>query len=146
MTSPVTSNVPQPTPTSTEPEPSVGQLVTAAFDDVSKLVRNEIELAKAELTFSVKNGGLAAGLFGAAVFLLLVSVVMLSIAFAYILHLSGLNLAWCFLLVWLGYTLLAGLLAFIGYKRIQYVGPPKRAIEQAKETKTALMTRGSGPA
>jgi hypothetical protein len=144
MTSPVTSNVPQPKPTSTEvtePEPSVGQLVTSAFDDVSRLVKHEIELAKAELTFSVKNGGLAAGLFGAAVFMLLLSVIMLSVAFAYVIHLTGLDLAWCFLIVWFVDTLIAGVLGFIGYKRIQYVGPPKRAIEQAKETKAALTTR-----
>ena len=142
----MTSNVPQPKANSTElaePEPSVGQLVTAAFDDVSKLVKHEIDLAKAELTFSVKNGGLAAGLFGAAAFLLLLSVIMLSVAFAYLIHLTGLDLAWCFLIVGFAYILLAGVLGFIGFKRIKYVGPPKRAIEQAKETKTALMTRGS---
>ena len=63
----------QPKTTSTElaeAEPSVGELVTSAFDDISTLVRHEIDLAKAELTVSVKNGGLAAGLFGAAAFLL----------------------------------------------------------------------------
>jgi len=142
----MTSNVPQPKANSTElaePEPSVGQLVTAAFDDVSKLIKHEIDLAKAELTFSVKNGGLAAGLFGAAAFLLLLSVIMLSVAFAYLIHLTGLDLAWCFLIVGFAYILVAGVLGFIGFKRIKYVGPPKRAIEQAKETKTALMTRGS---
>jgi hypothetical protein len=146
MTSPVTSNVPQTKATSTDlaqPEPSVGQLVTAALDDVSKLVKHEIDLAKAELTFSVKNGGLAAALFGAAAFMLLISVIMLSVAFAYLIHLTGLNLAWCFLIVWFGYTLVAGVLGLIGVRRVKYVGPPKRAIEQAKETRTALMTRGS---
>ncbi len=126
-----------------EVEPSVGRLVTSAFEDVSSLVKHEIELAKAELTFSVKNGGLAAALLGAAAFLLLISTVMLSIAFAYLIHLTGLNLAWCFLIVWGAYTLVAAILGFIGFKRFKYVGPPKRAIEQAKETKTALMTRGS---
>jgi len=140
----MTSSVPQPKANSTElaePEPSVGQLVTSAFDDVSKLVKHEIDLAKAELTFSIKNGGLAAALFGAAAFLLLLSVIMLSVAVAYLIHLTGLDLAWCFLIVWFAYTLVAGVLGFIGYKRIKYVGPPKRAIEQAKETKTALTQR-----
>jgi len=144
MTSPSTADVTQPQPTTTqpaEPEQSVGQLVTSALDDVSRLVQNEIALAKAELTFSVKNGGLAAGLFAAAVFMLLLSVIMLSIAFAYLLHLTGLDLAWCFLIVWFVYTALAGLLGFIGYTRMKYVGPPTRAIEQAKETKGALLSR-----
>jgi hypothetical protein len=129
-------------PAQTETEPSVGQLMTSALDDVSRLVKHEIDLAKAELTFSIKNGGLAAALFGAAAFLLLMSVIMLSVGFAFLIHLTGLNLAWCFLIVWFGYTLVAAVLGFIGFRRIKYVGPPKRAIEQAQETKRALMTRG----
>jgi hypothetical protein len=140
----MTLNAPQTkVPVQAEPEPTVGKLMTSALDDVSKLVKHEIELAKAELTFSIKNGGLAAALFGAAAFLLLMSVIMLSVAFAYLIHLTGLNLAWCFLIVWFGYTLVAAVLGFIGFKRVKYVGPPKRAIEQAQETKRALMTRGS---
>ncbi|HET7691148.1 MAG TPA: phage holin family protein [Nocardioidaceae bacterium] len=139
------SNVPQQTSNATElaeAEPSVGELVTAALDDISTLVKHELELAKAELTFSVKNGGLAAGLFGAAAFLLLMGVIMLSVAVAYLIHLTGLDLAWCFLIVWGAYTALAALLAVIGWTRVKFVRPPKRAIEQAKETKTALVSRG----
>lgn len=137
------STVPQ-KPTATElaeAEPSVGELVTSALDDVSKLVKHELELAKAELTFSVKNGGLAAGLFGAAAFLLLMGVIMLSVAVAYLIHLTGLDLAWCFLIVWGAYTALAAILAIIGWSRVKFVRPPKRAIEQAKETKSALTSR-----
>jgi len=139
------SNVPQQVPTTTElaeAEPSVGELVTSALDDMSRLVKHELELAKAELTFSVKNGGLAAGLFGAAAFLLLLGVIMLSVAVAYLIHLTGLDLAWCFLIVWGAYTGLAAILAFIGWTRVKFVRPPKRAIEQAKETKAALTSRG----
>lgn len=124
-----------------EQEPSVGQLVTSALGDVSTLIKSEIDLAKAELTFSVKNGGLAAALFAAAGLLLLLGVIMLSVAFAYLINLTGLDLAWCFLIVWFVYTLIGGVLGFIGVKRVKYVGPPKRAIEQARETKTALLSR-----
>ena len=139
------SNVPQTKSTATElaeADPSVWELVTSALDDISTLVKHELELAKAELTFSVKNGGLAAGLFGAAAFLLLMGVIMLSVAVAYLIHLTGLDLAWCFLIVWGAYTALAAILAIIGWTRIKFVRPPKRAIEQAKETKTALTSRG----
>jgi putative superfamily III holin-X len=146
MTSPATNP-----PAASEPgrpvppdeEQSVGQLVTSALDDVSRLVRHEIDLVKAELTFSVKNGGAAAGLFATAAFVLVVSFVMLSMAFAYLIHLTGLDLAYCFLIVWFVYTLVAAILGFVGYKRVQYVGPPTRAIEQAKETKETLLRRGT---
>ncbi len=124
-----------------EQEPSVGELVTSALGDVSTLIKSEIDLAKAELTFSIKNGGLAAALFAVAGFLLLMSFVMLSVAIAYLIHLTGLDLAWCFLIVTFFYVLVAGILAFIGFKRVKYVGPPKRAMEQASLTKTALFSR-----
>ena len=145
MTMPATHPPAAPQPGSTPPaeRESVGQLVTSALDDVSRLVRHEIDLVKAELTFSVKNGGAAAGLFAGAAFILVISFVMLSMAFAYLIHLTGLDLAYCFLIVWLVYTLIAAILGAIGYKRAQYVGPPTRAIEQAKETKEALLHRSA---
>ena len=134
-------NADRPQPVTPEPEPSVGQLVTSAMNDVSALIQHEIQLAKAEITVSVKNGGLGAGLFVAAAFLLLLGVIMLSVAFAYLIHLTGLDLAWCFLIVWFVYTAIAGVLAYVGYRKVKIVGPPKRAIEQAKETKQALLHR-----
>jgi hypothetical protein len=52
---------------------------------------------------------------------------------------TGLDLAWCFLIVFGLYCLLAGLLAFIGYRNFRKVGPPERAITQAQETKDVLL-------
>jgi len=63
---------------------------------------------------------------------------MLSIALAYFVHMTGLDLAWCFLIVFGAYVLMAGLLAFVGVRKIKQVKPPERAIEQAKETKSLL--------
>ena len=120
-------------PVTTEGEPTIGKLVVDASRDVSALVKHEIELAKSELKVSVKAGGISIGLFAAAGFLVLLAIIMLSIAFAYLLHFTGLDLAWCFLIVFGGYVLLAGLLAFVGVKQIKKVRPPERAIEQAKE-------------
>ena len=67
---------------------------------------------------------------------------MLSVAFAYLIHLTGLDLAFCYLIVFAVYVALAGLLAFVGVKKIQNVGPPERAIAQAQETKKVLTSRG----
>jgi hypothetical protein len=141
----MTSNPPEPKVAApvapAQSERSVGELFTDAVDDLTMLVKHEVALAKAELRFSVRNGGLAAGLLGAAAFLLLLSIIMLSVAFAYLIHLSGLDLAWCFLIVWFVYTLLAALLGYIGSRRFKYVRAPNRAIEQAKETKETLLRR-----
>lgn len=119
-------------------DPTLGKLVADASRDISALVRGEIALAKSELKVSVKAGGLGLGLFAAAGFLVLLAVVMLSVAIAYFVHMTGLDLAWCFLIVFVLYVLIAGLLAFVGIKKVKQVKAPERAIYQAQETKNIL--------
>jgi hypothetical protein len=119
-------------------DPTLGKLVADASRDISALVRGEIALAKSELKVSVKAGGLGLGMFAGAAFLGLLAVIMLSVAIAYFIHMTGLDLAWCFLLVFLLYVLIAGLLAFIGIRKVKQVKAPERAIYQAQETKNIL--------
>jgi hypothetical protein len=123
-------------------EPSLGNLVATISRDVSSLVQHEVALVKSEVKVTVKNGGLGAALFAAAGFMLVLAVIFISVAVAYFIHMTGLDLAWCFLIVFLGYVLLAGLLGFIGYTKVRQVGPPERSIAQAQETKKVLTNRG----
>jgi amino acid transporter len=125
-----------------EVEPSIGQLVASASRDVSTLIRHEIALAKSEVKVSLKAGGLGAALFAAAGFVLVLAVIMFSIALAYFVHMTGLDLAWCFLIVFGLYVLVAGLLGFVGYRSVRKVRAPERAIHQAQETKRTLTQRG----
>ena len=122
-------------------EPTIGKLVMDAQRDISTLVSKEIQLAKSELKVSVKHGGVGLGLFAAAAFLGLLAIIMLSIAIAYFIHMTGLDLAWCFSIVFLFYLLVAALLGFIGYRKLRGVKAPERAIHQAQETKEALLRR-----
>jgi hypothetical protein len=117
-------------------EPTIGRLVADASRDISSLLQNEIALAKSELKVSFKNGGAGAGLFAVAGFLAVLAVIMLSVAFAYLLSMTGLHLAWCFLIVFGVYLLLAGLLGYLGVRKVKKVRAPERAIRQAQETKT----------
>ena len=119
-------------------DPTIGRLVADASRDISSLVQNEIALAKSELKISVKNGGTGAGLFAGAAFLGVLAIIMLSVAFAYFLSKTGLHLAWCFLIVFAVYLLVAGLLAFLGIRSVKKVRAPERAIHQAQETKQLL--------
>lgn len=119
-------------------DPTIGKLVADASRDISSLLRNEIALAKSELKVSVKNGGTGLGLFGAAAFLGVMALIMLSVAFAHLISMTGLHLAWCFLIVFGAYLLLAGLLAFGGVRKVKKVRAPERAIHQAQETTTIL--------
>ena len=129
-------------PQGPEEEPSIGQLVASASRDVSTLVRHEIALAKSEVKVSVKAGGLGAGLFAVAGFIALLAILMLSFGIVYLLHLTGLDLAWCCLIIFLLYLLLAGLVGFIGFRSVKKVRAPERAIHQAQETKETLLRRG----
>ncbi len=121
-------------------EPTIGRLVHDASRDVSTLISKEIALAKSELKVSVRAGGLGLGLFAAAGFLAVLAVIMLSVALAYFIHWngSGLSLHWAFLIVFGLYLALAGLLGFIGFKKVKQVGPPEKAIEQGREIPKAL--------
>jgi Putative Actinobacterial Holin-X, holin superfamily III len=119
-------------------EPTIGKLVVDASRDVSDLIKSEIALAKSELRISVKAGGISIGLFAAAGFIVVLAIIMLSVAFAYFLSWTGLDLAWCFLIVFGVYLLLAGLLGFIGVRTIKKVKAPERAMEQAGRNKELL--------
>ena len=119
-------------------DPTLGKLVADASRDISALLRGEIALAKSELKISVKAGGIGLGLFGAAAFLVLLAIIMLSVALAYFIHMTGLDLAWCFLIVFVLYVLLAGLLGFVGLRKVKQVKAPERAIHQAQESKNIL--------
>jgi uncharacterized integral membrane protein len=119
-------------------EPTIGKLVVDAVDDFGTLVRHIVELAKSELKVSVRAGGMAVALCALAGFLLLLAVVMVSIAAALFLSWTGLDTAWCFLIVFGAYVLIALLLAFVGYRKVRKVRAPQRTIAQASETPKAL--------
>ncbi len=124
-------------PTNTD-EPTIGRLVADASRDISTLISKEIELAKSELKVSVQAGGIGLAMFAAAGFVAVLAIIMLSVAIAYFIHWAGLGLHWSFLIVFAFYLLVAGLLAFIGIKKVKQVRAPQKAIHQGKEIPRAL--------
>jgi len=131
----------RPAPAEVEVEPSIGELITSAQKDFSALVKQEIALLKSEVSVSVKLGGMSIALFAVAGFLALMAVILLSFFFVYLVHLTGLGLVWSYLVVVLLYLALAGVLGFVGYKKITKVRPPERSIAQAQETKDTLLRK-----
>jgi hypothetical protein len=126
------------TPRDSSTEQTLGALFATASRDLSTLVRSEIELAKAEIRVDVKNGATGGAMFGAAAFLGILAVILLSIAAAYGLVALGLHPGWAFLIVAGGYLLLAAILGLVGKKVISKVGPPERTIRTSKETASFL--------
>ena len=119
-------------------DPTIGRLVADASRDISALVQSEIALAKSELKFSVKAGGIGAAMFVVAGFFGLLITVMLSISAGYFLVMAGLHPAWAFLIVAGAYLLLAALLIVLGVVMIKKVKAPTKTIATAKEIPAAL--------
>jgi hypothetical protein len=113
-------------------EPTIGKLVNDASKDISTLISQEIQLAKSELAVSFKNGGVGVGLFAGAAALVLIAVILASMTIAYFIHMTGLDLAWSFLIVTLAYILIAAVFVFIGVRKVKKVRGPERAISQAR--------------
>lgn len=121
-------------------DPTIGRLVHDATQDISTLIQKEIQLAKSELKVSVRAGGTGVGLFLGAAFLLVLAVIMLSVAIAYLINWNGegLDLHWAFLIVFGFYLVLAALMVFIGVRQVKKVRAPERAIQQGREIPKAL--------
>ena len=115
-------------------ERPTGDLVKDLSAQVSTLVRQELELAKVELTAKGKQAGIGAGMFGGAgVFALygvgaLVACAILALATAVAAWLSALIVAVVLFAV-------GGVLALLGKARAQRVGPPlpEQTVETVKE-------------
>lgn len=119
---------------SMDQEPSVGELVRRASEHVSTLVRGEIELAKTELSGTVKRAGVGGGMLAAAGVIALFSVPFLFVVIAEVLVAVGLWRWLAYLIVWVVFLLIAGVLALIGRAQLKKMGKPERTLKTAKDT------------
>jgi uncharacterized membrane protein YqjE len=115
-------------------EPSLGQLVSDASKHVSELVHDEIELAKLELRSTVKNAGTGIGLFAAAAVVLVFSLVYGFQALAEGIAATGIYRWAAFLIVFGAQVIVAGLLVYLGIKKVKRVKAPQKTIKTTKET------------
>ena len=122
-------------------EKGLGEIVTEVTSKAQLLVREEIELAKAEVTAKASKLAKGAGFFVGAAVLGLFGLIW----FFHFLAL-GLN-DWFGLKPWVGYLLvtavlflIVGLLAFLGIRSVKKGTPPmpEMAIAEAKKTRAVL--------
>jgi hypothetical protein len=111
-----------------------GELLKQLSEETTRLVHQEIELAKAELTQKGKQAGMGAGLFGAAGAIGFLALAALTACF--ILALDAVLPAWlAALLVAIVYAAVAAVLALRGRAKVQQAVPPvpEQTIETVKE-------------
>ena len=110
------------------------ELVKDISDQATRLVRSEIELAKAELTVKGKQAGIGAGMFGGAGLFAVFGFGALTTAA--IAALSTAMATWlAALIVAVVYFAVAGIAALLGKGRVKQATPPlpERAIDSTKQ-------------
>lgn len=115
-------------------ERPVGELLKQLANETTTLVRQELELAKAEMREKAGKAGPGVGMWGAAGVVALVALGSLT-AFL-ILALDGVMPNWlAALIVGLVYSAIAGLLYVSGKKKVEEAGSPvpEQTIETLKE-------------
>ncbi|HEY0718507.1 MAG TPA: phage holin family protein [Streptosporangiaceae bacterium] len=112
---------------------SVGELVGQVAQDLSTLMRQELELAKAEVKQEVTKTGKAAGMLGAAGFAGYMVVLFASIALWWGLG-NVMNKAWAALIVTALWAVVGAALFVAGRGKLKQVNPkPERTVETVKE-------------
>jgi uncharacterized membrane protein YqjE len=112
---------------------STSELVQRASEQITRLVRDEIQLAKAELTEKGKHVGIGVGLFGGAGVLVVYGVGALIATLIIVLDLF-LDLWLAALIVTAALFLVAGILALLGKIQVSKASPPepKEAVASVK--------------
>ncbi|CAA9326047.1 MAG: hypothetical protein AVDCRST_MAG29-738 [uncultured Nocardioidaceae bacterium] len=118
---------------------SVGEIMGKISADMSTLMRQELQLAKAELTVEAKKATAGVAMLAAAgvagFFLLMFALITLWQALASLFDED----AWSALVVTVLLAVVAGVLALMGKKKMQQVNPkPEQTIETLQEAPSAL--------
>jgi Putative Actinobacterial Holin-X, holin superfamily III len=117
---------------------SVGALIGEVTKDLSTLMRQELDLAKAELKVEAKKAGQGAGMFGAAGFAGYMLLLFLSIALWWALE-NVMDAGLAALIVAIIWGIVAAVTYSMGRKKFREVNPkPERTVETLQQVPNAL--------
>jgi uncharacterized membrane protein YqjE len=119
-----------------------GELLRDLSDQTTRLIQQEMALAKAELSQKGKRAGAGAGMFGGAGLFGLFAFAALTTVLIVVLD-SAMTLWLAALIVAVLYAAVAGVLAMQGKKQMEKVGPPvpEQAVDSVKEDVQWAKTR-----
>jgi hypothetical protein len=118
-------------------QPSVGELVGEVSRDLSTLIRQEIELAKAEARQSARRAGKGAGMFGGAGVAGYMVLLFLSLALWWVLG-AAMGGGWSALVVAAVWAVIAAVLAARGRAELRAVEGMPQTAESVKKIPDAL--------
>jgi Putative Actinobacterial Holin-X, holin superfamily III len=117
---------------------SVGELIGEVTRDLSALMRQELELARAELTVEAKKAGQGAGMYGAAAFAGYMVLLFLSIALWWALS-HPIGHSWSALVVAVLWGIVGAVAYVMGRDRFRRVHPkPERTVDTLQQVPSAL--------
>ena len=118
---------------------SIPELFSDAVGQLAKLVGNEFDLARAELSEKAGHAGRAAGMIGAGAVILIPALVLLLFAVSAALIRSGLSEPVAYLIAGLGAALLSAVLIAVGMSRLSGGAlKPKVTLDQIQRDKVAV--------
>lgn len=117
---------------------SLGDLFAEVSRDVSTLMRQEVELAKAELTQSAKRAGKGAGMYGGAGVAGWFTLLFLSVALWWALGALLDNLGWSAVIVAIIWGIVAAVLFSMGKREFDRVQGAPRTVDSLKKIPETL--------
>jgi hypothetical protein len=117
---------------------SIGALVADITADLSTLMHQEVELAKAELKDSATHAAKGAGLLGGAGVAAHFAVLFLTIALWWAIGTGIHSRAWAAVIVAALWAIVAGVLAAMGRRNVKDVQGVPRTVQTAKKVPEAL--------
>jgi uncharacterized membrane protein YqjE len=120
----------------------LGELLSGVTRDLSTLFRQEVELAKAELTESAKQAGKGAGMFGGAAVAGLFALLFLSITIWWAIGYAIGN-AWSALIITVVYAIVAAILFARGRAKLKTVRGAPRTVDSLKKIPETVKPGGT---
>jgi hypothetical protein len=112
---------------------SVGQLMSEIATDLSALMRQEVELAKAEIKIEASKAGRGAGMLGGAAYAGHLVLLFGTLALVFAIG-SQIGLGWAALIMTAVWGVIAAVLALRGRDQLRRVHPkPERTVQTLKE-------------
>jgi hypothetical protein len=124
-------------------ETSIGALVQSAMADVSVLIRNEIELAKAEIGRSAKKAGIGVSAFAVAGVMLAFAGIYFFVTIAEAIALVLPRWA-AYGIVTLALAGAAGIAALVGLRLLKRIEKPERTMESLRELPEVMHREAPG--
>lgn len=119
-------------------DPGIVELVRSAAADTTELVKQQIELTKAEVKESVRTAGSSFALLAVGGVILCLGAIFLLVTIAYVLVQLGLPVWAGFGIVTLFLFIVGAVLVLVGRKQAKAVHGPERSIAALEATKTTL--------